>query len=204
MHVYNIYVDKRDAKCLFNSSNTEEENKCCRNIIVEDLVNITGNNFEELAVHGAVFGIEIIWKCFFVIFKPFGMNFTWSPNLIWTQNDPCLPTYNVTLVDPEVPGNGMGEYPGWYIIEDYYRNKGDEDERTLYHLFGLELKYKVTYKVSYLNPIRIIVLLMAMTGTWATFEVIFWLIWAASNIQNFDTSEWRRKKWEECDVNQVV
>ena len=110
------------------------------------------------------------------------MNFTWSPNLIWTQNDPCLPTYNVTLVDPEVPGNGMGEYPGWYIIEDYYRNKGDEDERTLYHLFGLELKYKVTYKVSYLNPIRIIVLLMAMTGTWATLEVIFWLIWAASNI----------------------
>ena len=68
----------------------------------------------------------------------------------------------------------------------------------------MELKYKVTYKVSYLNPIRIIVLLMAMTGTWATLEVIFWLIWAASNIQNFNSSEWRRKKWKECDVSQVV
>ena len=101
----------------------------------------------------------------------------------------------------------MGEYPGWYIIEDYYSHRnnseGHDYVRTLYHLFGLELKYKDTYKVSYLDPIRIIVLLMAMTGTWATFEVIFWLIWAASNIQNFDSREWEKKKWEECDIIQV-
>ena len=53
--------NKTGAKCLFNSSITEENNKIktCRNFIVGDMVKITGNNFEELAVHGAVFGIEI-------------------------------------------------------------------------------------------------------------------------------------------------
>ena len=185
------------AKCLFSSSNPEAKNKYCRNFIVGDLVNITGSNFDELAGHGAVIGIEIIWECFFIL-KPFGLNLTWTPN------NPCLPTYKIDLVDPEVPGKGMGQYPGWYITDDYYRKRGEDYERTLYHLFGLELEYKETYKVSYLDPIRIIVLLMAGTGTWATFEVIFWLIWAnACNIQNFDRTKYERMTWEECDVMQV-
>ena len=185
------------AKCLFSSSNPEAKNKYCRNFIVGDLVNITGSNFDELAGHGAVIGIEIIWECFFLL-KPFGLNLTWTPN------NPCLPTYKIDLVDPEVPGKGMGQYPGWYITDDYYRKRGEDYERTLYHLFGLELEYKETYKVSYLDPIRIIVLLMAGTGTWATFEVIFWLIWAnACNIQNFDRTKYEKMTWEECDVMQV-
>ena len=199
---YNLEMTNNhtDAQCLFNSSDAEEQNKYCRNFLVKDLVNITGSNFTELAVHGAVIGIEIIWECFFIL-KPFGLNLTWTPN------NPCLPTYKIVLVDPEVDGNGMGYYPGWYIVDDYYRKMGKngrEYERTLYHLFGLEVEYKVSYKVSYFDPISTILLLMAGTGTWATFEGIFWLIWAyACNIQNFDRTKYEKMTWEECDVMQV-
>ena len=191
------------AKCLFSSSNPDENNKYCRNFIVKDLFNKTRSNFDEVAKNGAVIGIEIIWECFFIL-KPFESKFDLVFNLTRTPNNTCLPTYKIDLVDPEVPGKGMGQYPGWYITDDYYRKRGEDYERTLYHLFGLELEYKETYKVSYLDPIRIIVLLMAGTGTWATFEVIFWLIWAyACNIQNFDSSKYERMTWEECDMIQV-
>ena len=75
----------------------------------------------------------------------------------------------------------------------------------LFGPFPLELRPKIIYRVSRLDPIRIIILLGAMKWIWAFFEMVFWFIWCKiwqstcmrgkANI--FDDDKFEKAAWEE-------
>ena len=69
----------------------------------------------------------------------------------------------------------------------------------------------IIYRVSRLDPIRIIILLGAMKWIWAFFEMVFWFIWCKiwqfscmrgkANI--FDDDKFEKTAWEEVRRGQT-
>ena len=125
------------AKCFFDLSDARNRDNC-RNFRVADMVNLTGHTFDQLALRGAVIRIDIIWDCFFGIYKPFGLNWTWNQ---YNQENPCLPKYKFYLVNSELPGRGLGQFPGRYHLKMFYTNDGTglnpARTRALYKVYGL-------------------------------------------------------------------
>ena len=137
------------AKCFFDLSDARNRDNC-RNFRVADMVNLTGHTFDQLALRGAVIRIDIIWDCFFGIYKPFGLNWTWNQ---YNQENPCLPKYKFYLVNSELPGRGLGQFPGRYHLKMFYTNDGTglnpARTRALYKVYGLGKGSKQVEKVCF-------------------------------------------------------
>ncbi|KAM3610976.1 uncharacterized protein V6R79_011580 [Siganus canaliculatus] len=116
-HITSSYL----KKCEFNRLSDPH----CPIFRLKHIVSMSGENFQEVAVKGAVFGIFIDWSC----------------DLDWWAGK-CYPKYSFQRLDDSNPVNNAA--PGFnFRFAKYYRTTDGEETRTLIKAYGIRFEVVV-------------------------------------------------------------
>uniref|UniRef100_A0A8B9LAU9 P2X purinoceptor n=1 Tax=Astyanax mexicanus TaxID=7994 RepID=A0A8B9LAU9_ASTMX len=121
-HINSTYL----TKCVF-SRDTDPD---CPIFSLRDIVAEAGEDFQAMAVHGGVMGVQIRWDC------DLDMPANW-----------CVPRYTFRRLDNKDPENNVA--PGYnFRFAKYYKSSNGEEIRTLIKGYGIRFDIMVFGKVS--------------------------------------------------------
>ncbi|VDI51645.1 P2X purinoceptor 4 [Mytilus galloprovincialis] len=116
------------SSCRFNQNHPEDQ--YCPIFILNDIVNLTGSNYEEMAVSGGVIEIQIQWNC----------------NLDLSESD-CVPKYIFRRLD----SSDYKISKGYNFRYAKYYKENDVEYRTLFKAFGIKFILSVTGEAGKFN-----------------------------------------------------
>ncbi|KAK1803709.1 hypothetical protein P4O66_021121, partial [Electrophorus voltai] len=123
-HVNSSYL----SQCVFNRTTDPD----CPIFRLGDIASEAGEDFQTMAVHGGVMGVQILWDC------NLDMPESW-----------CMPTYTFRRLDNKDPDNNVA--PGYNIrFAKYYKNGGKES-RNLVKGYGIRFEIMVFGKAGKFN-----------------------------------------------------
>uniref|UniRef100_A0A8C7J1U5 P2X purinoceptor n=1 Tax=Oncorhynchus kisutch TaxID=8019 RepID=A0A8C7J1U5_ONCKI len=116
------YVNKTYLEqCVFNRITDPD----CPIFRLKDMVTEANEDFQTMAVHGGVMGVQIRWEC------DLDMPSSW-----------CVPRYTFRRLDNKDPVNNVA--PGYnFRFAKYYKNGNNEETRTLIKGFGIRFDVMV-------------------------------------------------------------
>ncbi|OPL33349.1 p2x 4 purinoceptor, partial [Mytilus galloprovincialis] len=116
------------SSCRFNQNHPEDQ--YCPIFILNDIVNLTGSNYEEMAISGGVIEIQIQWNC----------------NLDLSESD-CVPKYIFRRLD----SSDYKISKGYNFRYAKYYKENDKEYRTLFKAFGIKFILSVTGEAGKFN-----------------------------------------------------
>ncbi|XP_076842447.1 P2X purinoceptor 4a-like [Brachyhypopomus gauderio] len=124
-HVNNSYL----SQCVFNRVTDPD----CPIFRLRDIAAEAGEDFQTMAVHGGVMGVQIRWDC----------------NLDMAESC-CVPAYTFRRLDNKDPENNVT--PGFNIrFAKYYKNEVGKESRTLIKGYGIRFEIMVFGKAGKFN-----------------------------------------------------
>ncbi|KAJ8384915.1 hypothetical protein AAFF_G00197230 [Aldrovandia affinis] len=116
-YINNTYL----KQCIFNSTTDPD----CPIFTLKYIVSAANEDFQVMAVHGGVMGIQIVWNC------DLDMPASW-----------CTPKYTFRRLDNKDPDNTVA--PGYnFRFAKYYKIADDVETRTLIKGFGIRFDVMV-------------------------------------------------------------
>uniref|UniRef100_A0A8B9L649 P2X purinoceptor n=1 Tax=Astyanax mexicanus TaxID=7994 RepID=A0A8B9L649_ASTMX len=126
-HINSTYL----TKCVF-SRDTDPD---CPIFSLRDIVAEAGEDFQAMAVHGGVMGVQIRWDC------DLDMPANW-----------CVPRYTFRRLDNKDPENNVA--PGYnFRFAKYYKSSNGEEIRTLIKGYGIRFDIMVFGKAGKFNVV---------------------------------------------------
>uniref|UniRef100_A0A4W4GTP1 P2X purinoceptor n=1 Tax=Electrophorus electricus TaxID=8005 RepID=A0A4W4GTP1_ELEEL len=116
-HVNSSYL----SQCVFNRTTDPD----CPIFRLGDIASEAGEDFQTMAVHGGVMGVQIRWDC----------------DLDWPESW-CVPTYTFRRLDnKDLKNNVTTGYN--FRFAKYYKNERGQESRTLFKGYGIRFDIKV-------------------------------------------------------------
>ncbi|XP_063448931.1 P2X purinoceptor 4-like isoform X3 [Mytilus trossulus] len=116
------------SSCRYNQNHPEDQ--YCPIFILNDIVNLTGSSYEEMAGSGGVIEIQIQWNC----------------NLDLSESD-CVPKYIFRRLD----SSDYKISKGYNFRYAKYYKENDTEYRTLFKAFGIKFILSVTGEAGKFN-----------------------------------------------------
>lgn len=128
-------LDTTDLKrCSYDKVN----DPYCPIFRLGDLVSLTGNSFEDMALKGGSIGIQIEWNCD-----------------LDKDSSACNPEYRFTRLDMNVNNSVTSGYNFRYAR--YYKDKAGENYRTLYKVYGIRFDIMINGRAGKFNIVPTVI-----------------------------------------------
>ncbi|XP_063068780.1 P2X purinoceptor 4a isoform X2 [Engraulis encrasicolus] len=150
-HINSSYLQD----CVFSRSSDPE----CPIFRLKDMVDEAEEDFQTMAVHGGVMGVQIRWDC------DLDLPHTW-----------CVPRYNFRRLDNKDPTNTVS--PGYnFRFAKYYKNNDGKETRTLIKGYGIRFDIMVFGEAGKFNVIPLLLNVGAGLGLLGLVTVVCdWIV----------------------------
>ncbi|KAM4707782.1 P2X purinoceptor 4-like [Discoglossus pictus] len=142
-------VPSYDSSCIYN----RDTDPLCPIFRVGDIVKEAGENFSQVAVWGAIMGIEIKWDC----------------NL--DCSDRCRPQYSFRRLDKQIIDECKTPCFNFRYAR-YYKTMNGREERTLIKAYGIRFDIQVYGKAGKFDFITLIIFIGAYLSYFGVAQVI--------------------------------